>query len=44
VLAGGRITFSGPVGVPRPRDRDHPGLIELRTELLRQLGITKEGQ
>jgi sulfonate transport system ATP-binding protein len=43
VLAGGRITFSGPVGAPRPRDRDQPGLIELRAELLRQLGITKEG-
>ncbi len=44
VLAGGRITYSGLVGVPRPRDRDHPGLIELRHELLRQLGVTKEGQ
>jgi sulfonate transport system ATP-binding protein len=44
VLAGGRLAFSGPVDVPRPRDRDHPGLIELRHELLRQLGVTKEGQ
>jgi alkanesulfonate monooxygenase SsuD/methylene tetrahydromethanopterin reductase-like flavin-dependent oxidoreductase (luciferase family) len=32
------------VDVPRPRDRDHPDLIDLRHELLRQLGITKEGQ
>jgi sulfonate transport system ATP-binding protein len=44
VLAGGRLAFSGLVDVPRPRDRDHPDLIELRHELLRQLGVTKEGQ
>ncbi len=44
VLAGGRLAFSGPVDVPRPRDRDHPALIELRHELLRQLGVIKEGQ
>jgi sulfonate transport system ATP-binding protein len=43
VLAGGRITFSGPVGVPRPRDRDHPALVDLRHELLRQLGVVMEG-
>jgi sulfonate transport system ATP-binding protein len=44
VLAGGRITFSGPVDVPRPRDRDHRALIELRHRLLAELGVTKEGQ
>jgi sulfonate transport system ATP-binding protein len=44
VLADGRITFSGPVDIPRPRDRDDSGLIDLRHELLRQLGVTKEGQ
>ena len=44
VLAGGRLAFSGLVDVPRPRDRDHPDLIELRHELLRQLGVTEEGQ
>jgi len=44
VLAGGRLAFSGPVDVSRPRDRDHPALIELRHELLRQLGVTEEGQ
>jgi sulfonate transport system ATP-binding protein len=44
VLARGRLAFSGPVDVPRPRDRDHSALIELRHELLRQLGVTKEGQ
>jgi sulfonate transport system ATP-binding protein len=43
VLAGGRLAFSGLVDVPRPRDRDHPDLIELRHELLRQLGVTKGG-
>ena len=44
VLDGGRLAFSGPVDVSRPRDRDHPDLIELRHELLRQLGVIKEGQ
>jgi hypothetical protein len=44
ILADGRITFSGAVDVPRPRDRDRPALIEIRSELLRQLGVTKEGQ
>jgi sulfonate transport system ATP-binding protein len=49
VLADGRITFSAPVDVPRDqnrdqnRDRDHPALIELRHELLRQLGVSQEG-
>jgi len=44
ILADGRITFSGAVDVPRPRDRDRPALIEIRRELLRRLGVTKEGQ
>ena len=43
VLADGRITFSGPVTIPRPRDRDDSGLIDRRHELLGQLGVTKEG-
>jgi sulfonate transport system ATP-binding protein len=43
VLAGGRLAFSCPVDVPRPRDRDHPALVELRQELLRHLGVIKEG-
>jgi ABC-type nitrate/sulfonate/bicarbonate transport system ATPase subunit len=49
VLADGRITFSAPVDVPRDqdrdqnRDRDHPALIELRHELLHQLGVSQEG-
>ena len=34
VLAGGRIVFSGPVDLPRPRDRDNPGLTDLRHRLL----------
>ena len=44
VLASGRIVFSGPVEVPRPRDRDHPGLIALRHRLLTELGVNTEGQ
>lgn len=43
VLAGGRLAFSRPVDAPRPRDRDQHDLIELRHELLRQLGVSKEG-
>ena len=44
VLARGRVVFSGPVEVPRPRDRDHPGLVALRNRLLTELGVNTEGQ
>lgn len=44
VLSDGRITFSGPVDIPRPRDRDDRALIELRHRLLSELGVFKEGQ
>jgi sulfonate transport system ATP-binding protein len=44
VLASGRIVFSGPVEVPRPRDRDNPGLTALRLRLLTELGVNTEGQ
>lgn len=44
VLAGGRIVYSGQVDVPRPRDRDHPGLTVLRHRLLTELGVNTEGQ
>jgi sulfonate transport system ATP-binding protein len=44
VLAGGRIAASVPVEVSRPRDRDNSALIELRHQLLAELGVTKEGQ
>jgi len=44
VLASGRIVFSGPVEVPRPRDRDNPGLTALRQRLLTELGVNTEGQ
>ena len=44
VLADGRIRYSGLVEVSRPRERDHPGLIELRHRLLAELGVSKEGQ
>jgi sulfonate transport system ATP-binding protein len=43
VLASGRIVFSGPVEVPRPRDRDNPGLTALRHRLLTELGVNTEG-
>jgi sulfonate transport system ATP-binding protein len=44
VLASGRIVFSGPVEVPRPRDRENPGLTALRHRLLTELGVNTEGQ
>ena len=39
VLGAGRIAYSATVDVPRPRDRNHPALIELRLRLLRELGV-----
>src|SRR5581483_11663506 len=39
VLADGQIAFSGPVDVPRPRDRDDPRLLALRHRLLAELGV-----
>ena len=42
VLAGGRIAFSGLVGLPRPRERDHPELTALRTRLLAELDVATE--
>jgi energy-coupling factor transporter ATP-binding protein EcfA2 len=39
VLADGRIAFGRQVTVPRPRERDHPGLIAPRTRLLAELGV-----
>ncbi len=44
VLAGGQITGSRRVTVPRPRDREHPDLVTLRTHLLTELGVATEGQ
>ena len=42
VLAGGRIAYSGRIDAPRPRDRDDPGLADLRTRLLTELGVALE--
>jgi sulfonate transport system ATP-binding protein len=43
VLSGGRIGHSVRIDAPRPRDRDHPGLITARADLLAELGVTTEG-
>ncbi len=40
VLADGRITYGCQVEIPRPRDRDHPGVVELRQRLLAELGVS----
>jgi sulfonate transport system ATP-binding protein len=39
VLGAGRISYSASVDVPRPRDRNHSTLTELRVRLLRELGV-----
>jgi len=39
VLGAGRIAYSATVDLPRPRDRNHPELTELRLRLLSELGV-----
>lgn len=39
VLDSGRIAFDRTVGLPVPRERHHPGFIELRAALLSALGV-----
>jgi sulfonate transport system ATP-binding protein len=39
VLGAGRISYSARVDVPRPRDRNHSTLTDLRVRLLRELGV-----
>ncbi|TYK51311.1 ABC transporter ATP-binding protein [Actinomadura decatromicini] len=43
VLDGGRIAHQSEVDLPRPRERDHPELVELRSVLLARLGVALEG-
>ncbi|MEU5883930.1 ABC transporter ATP-binding protein [Spirillospora sp. NPDC047279] len=43
VLDEGRIAHESRVNLPRPRHRDHPDLIGLRSTLLTTLGVTPEG-
>ncbi|WP_285779925.1 ABC transporter ATP-binding protein [Microtetraspora sp. NBRC 13810] len=43
VLDGGRIAHEEQVTLPRPRHRDHPELVALRSTLLERLGVTLEG-
>jgi sulfonate transport system ATP-binding protein len=42
VLRDGRIAHSSTISVPRPRDRDHPSLTDLRLRLLTELGVPAE--
>jgi sulfonate transport system ATP-binding protein len=39
VLVDGKITLDVPIGLARPRHRGHPGFSELRSRLLRELGV-----
>jgi sulfonate transport system ATP-binding protein len=43
VLTSGRIAHSSHIRARRPRDRNAPGLTELRSRLLAELGVDKEG-
>ncbi|MEU8201184.1 ABC transporter ATP-binding protein [Streptosporangium sp. NPDC049046] len=43
VLDGGVIAHESRIELPRPRHRDHPDLIALRSTLLDRLGVTPEG-
>ena len=43
VLTAGRISHSSQISAPRPRDRNQTALTELRTRLLAELGVDKEG-
>jgi sulfonate transport system ATP-binding protein len=42
VLDGGRITLDLPVALERPRRQAHPGFADLRSRLLRELGVEEE--
>jgi len=44
VLTSGQIGLSCTVTADRPRDRNDPGLTNLRTRLLAELGVDKEGK
>lgn len=43
VLTAGRISLSCPISASRPRDRNQSSLTELRTRLLAELGVDREG-
>jgi sulfonate transport system ATP-binding protein len=43
VLSGGRVTHNCGVTVPRPRGRDDPDLLWIRSQLLAALGVDTEG-
>jgi sulfonate transport system ATP-binding protein len=43
VLVDGHITLDVPVELGRPRDRGHPGFIEMRNRLLTELGAWESG-
>ncbi|GAA0359172.1 ABC transporter ATP-binding protein [Microbispora corallina] len=43
VLDEGRIAHETAISLPRPRHRDHPDLVSLRTTLLAALGVSPEG-
>ena len=44
VLTSGRISYSCQIDAARPRDRNQPALTGLRTRLLAELGVDREGK
>jgi sulfonate transport system ATP-binding protein len=43
VLSAGRIAYQARIELDRPREREHPELVELRLRLLRELDIDMKG-
>jgi sulfonate transport system ATP-binding protein len=43
VLGSGRIAYQSRIDLDRPREREHPRLVELRLRLLRELDIDTKG-
>ena len=43
VLRGGRVAFEATVRAERPRHRDHRDLLQLRRQLLAELGVVQKG-
>jgi sulfonate transport system ATP-binding protein len=43
VLSAGRIGYQSRIDLDRPREREHPDLVELRLRLLRELDIDTKG-
>jgi sulfonate transport system ATP-binding protein len=43
VLVDGQLTLDSPIELDRPRDRGHPAFVEMRNQLLAELGVWESG-